>query len=230
MTPGNSQRYVDHLFVRGVSEEIDPQRLPAALLQVRRTTGRSSLLGRDDLFSLGLRSQRSSDQSSTSLFGDVGICTSGLQTPGEETGSTMTHNLSSLEMSNVLAASAPGSQRDDKHSDSIEESTKPRNGFHNTVIDKSKSTTAALRPEDELVSTERPTTSPLMIFYNRYSPLRGLKDNYDSSSDGSGDEGSDSSSGSAVSHSPSPSLSIQAQKITSRRMRLKINATLELGA
>ena len=32
MTPGNAKRYVDDLFIRGVSEDIDPQKFPVALV------------------------------------------------------------------------------------------------------------------------------------------------------------------------------------------------------
>ena len=188
---------------------------------MRRTTGLSSLLGRDDLFSLGLRSQTSSHQSSTGRFGDIGICTSGLQTPDEEIASTMTHSLSSLKMSSVLAVSTPGLQRDDKHSNFIQESTKPRNRFHEITIDKYNTTTAALRPEDELGSNGRLTASPPMIFYNRYSPLRGLKDNNDSINDGNHDEGSDSSIGSAEFCSASTSLQQSSSYNCLKRTQLR---------
>ena len=186
ISPGNTQRYVDDLFMRGISEEIKSQRVPAAPLQVRRTTGLSSLLGRDDLFSIGLESQASSDQFATSVSDNAENRTSSSQSCGHETVSVEAQSFK--ETSSESTAPTPSSKRVTERLDSVPQSTGSHNRPPASTIAAEESSTGNSDDKKEYIPTRRSTGFPPLYFYNRYSLLHRLKEDTDNPSDDNSDE------------------------------------------
>ena len=224
ISPGNAQRYVDNLFIRGISEEIDPQRNPAAPLQVRRVTGLSSLLGRDGFFSIGLSSQASSDQSVISGYENVENRTSSLQSCGEETVSIEAQ--SSKETSSNSTASTPGSPKDDARLDCVRGSTGYGIQRPTSAIRAGNSSTSGSDHEKEYI----PASLAPVHLYNRYSPLRGLKEDIDILSDENGDECSVVLDGFESSSTGNTFFCVRHEKRMQGKKQRKKNATSRLGA
>jgi len=228
--PGTARHYVDELFVRGISEQIDPRRIPAAQVQVRCVTGLSSLLGGDGLLNIGLSSPTSSDRSSTRRFDSAGSSTLGLQPHEKEAISAEASNQSSLEKCNDTKTSTEGSQRAGERPRPIRKPTGYWDQSLTSVSGNLISSTLNLRhEEDASISSETSTQSPPIIFYNRYSALRGLKENINSSSDGSDDESSVSSSQSAIPPSETRLLYVCVEKGIQCRSRPEKNTEPGLG-
>ena len=218
MTSDTAQRYVDDLFARGVSEEFDPQKIPAAQLQFRSVTGLSSLLGRDDFSGIRPRSQTSSDQFSTCGSNNIRIPTSGSLARGKESVSTEACSPSSMETANDMAAFTPWPQEGAQNPASTQESTEFRNGSLTPVVRNVMCPTLGLaHGEKKSISSEKSIGSPPIIFYNRYSPLRGLKDNASGSIDVSDEEDSISLSEPAMSNGTGASLNVLCAKSIQRR-------------
>lgn len=221
ITPGSTRRYVDDLFVCGVSEQIDPRRIPAAQVQIRRVTGLSSLLGGDDLSGIGLSSPTSSDRSSTCRFDSAGNYIPGLQPHEEEAISVEVSNQSSLETCSDMTSSIDASDKAEERSCPTRESTGNYGQSLKLVTGSLTSSDVSLGyEEDGSVFSEISTGSPPIIFHNCYSPLRGSKEHIKGRSDGSGDESSIFSSASAISPSERSLLHVYARKcIQCRRCR-----------
>lgn len=222
--PGTARHYVDELFLRGISEQTDPRRIPAAQLQVRCVTGLSSLLDGDGLLSVELNSSTSSDRSFTRRFESAGSSTLGLQTRGKEAISAEATNQSSLEKWNDTETSTEGSQKAGERPRPIRSPTGCWDQSLTSVSGNLTSSTLNLRyEEDATVSSETSARSLPTIFYNRYSALRGLKEKIDISSDGSDDESGVSSSQSATSPSERRLLYVCVEKGIQRRSRAEKN-------
>ena len=227
ITPGNAQRYVDDLFMRGISEEIDPQSFPAGTLRVRRVTGQSSLLGRDDLFNIGLKNQASFDQYSTCGSDNVENRTSSFQFCGEKPLSVDARP--SKKTFSGSTASTFDLQKDEKLFACIREPSESSNRPPKSAISNGTSSNGGSdNEEDEHKSKRRITGMQPLIFYNRYAPLLGIKEDVDSQSVGTDDECSVISSGSTSSNVRNVSFHVPLGNTIYCKKQLERNATAGL--
>ena len=236
ITPDTAQRYVDNLFDGGLSEEIDLRRTPAAQLQVRRVTGLSSPLDKDDLFSIRLNSQTPSFPSFTSRVDDEMDSISDLHSEKEETISSeesiisdKTTMQSASKTFVDMAIQIPRSYTKKDPLKSLQLAAEDRTRSSQSMASNLTIFTEGLGPdEDNLVLPGKPTESLPITFHNRYSLLHGLKENMYSNSNESDHDSV--SCESAISSSETLPLDVHADKAINCRKQPEIRTTFQIGS
>ena len=221
--PETAQRYVDDLFSRAVSGDIELRRIQAAPLQARHVTGLRSALDKNDTFSTGRSSRNPSSLSFTfetksrkstfNLQSDEETITSeedvvSSEVSRQSTSETFTEGAINTTTARTWEASYKSLHGIIDHCDRSITST-PSNL---TLVSEGLGL-----DEGKQVLPGNTTEPPPLTFHNRYYPLHELKENAYGNSDGSDDDDSTPSELTISSSERMPQHFVAKRIVRSRR-------------